>query len=54
MVLGDPVSGKEFFDRNKEMAILFSALNDFKKGNRKKENHENAKHFQGAGNLVKI
>lgn len=35
MVLGDPVSGKEFFDRNREMTVLFSALNDFRKGTKK-------------------
>ncbi|MBW2975659.1 AAA family ATPase [Candidatus Woesearchaeota archaeon] len=35
MVLGDPVSGKEFFDRNKEMAILFSTLRDFESGTKR-------------------
>lgn len=36
MVLGDPVSGKDFFDRNREMGILFSTLEDFK--NKEKRN----------------
>ena len=31
MVLGDPVSGREFFDRNKQLGILFSTLEDFEK-----------------------
>ena len=35
MVLGDPVSGKEFFDRNKEQGILFSTLDDFEKGQKR-------------------
>jgi len=30
MVLGDPVSGRDFFDRNREMGILFSTLEEFK------------------------
>jgi AAA+ ATPase superfamily predicted ATPase len=35
MVLGDPVSGRDFFDRNREMGILFSTLEEFKnKGKR--------------------
>lgn len=35
MVLGDPVSGKEFFDRNKEKGILYSVLEDFEKGQKR-------------------
>ncbi len=35
MVLGDPVTGKEFFDRNKQTAILFSTLEDYKKGKKR-------------------
>lgn len=31
MVLGDPVSGKEFFDRNKELGVLFSVLEEFER-----------------------
>jgi uncharacterized protein len=36
MVLGDPVSGRDFFDRNREMGILFSTLEEFK--NKEKRN----------------
>lgn len=35
MVLGDPVSGREFYNRNKEMAVLFSTLRDYEKGIKK-------------------
>ncbi len=35
MVLGDPVSGKEFFDRNKEKGFLYSVLEDFEKGQKR-------------------
>ncbi len=35
MVLGDPVSGKDFFDRNLEKGILYSSLEDFEKGQKR-------------------
>jgi len=35
MVLGDPVSGKDFFDRNTERGILYSSLEDFEKGQKR-------------------